>query len=216
MYAATLWYAGTTMLALWCCQWLGKQIVKAYRQVRLYLVRLTSALQFLETQQNHMSPFTGVIVEGSVFAETLCDKVLRLIRTTDVKLGETLSLQLRQHEEIEALVREFGKEFGNQVHDLGYRIDKLEASMFDLVEQLEFHADTFKRMRRACEDHTLRAKALVINNETNFKQVKMAYGLFTLEIGLGDRCNSLSTGHACHSECQTVAHLARVTNVRFV
>ena len=48
------------------------------------------------------------------FAETLCDKVLRLIRTTDVKLGETLSLQLRQHEEIEALVREFGKEFGTK------------------------------------------------------------------------------------------------------
>ena len=94
-------------------------------------------------------------MEGSVFAENLCGNVLKLVRMNDRKLGETVALQLRQREELEALVRDFGKDFRNIVRDLGSRIDKLEASMDNLVEQLESHSENFKRMRRACEDQTL-------------------------------------------------------------
>ena len=47
--------------------------------------------------------------------------------------------------------------------------------MDNLVEQLEGHAGSFKRIRRACEDQTVHAKGLVSNNETKFKQVKMSF-----------------------------------------
>ena len=73
----------------------------------------------------------------------LCGNVLKLVRMNDRKLGETVALQLRQREELEALVRDFGKDIRNIVRDLGSRIDKLEASMDNLVEQLESLSENF-------------------------------------------------------------------------
>ena len=115
MEISALWYAFITSLLIWGLQSLWQRCVWVHAWIRALVVRLHSAL--LEDQQSRLNPSTGVVVEGSVFAETLCDNVLRLVRINDRKLGETLVQQLRQREDLESLVRGFGQEFRDIVHD---------------------------------------------------------------------------------------------------
>lgn len=170
-----LWYAGVTFFLLWGLQLLWRGIQTLHTECTALISRWAAALRFLEEQATQANPRTGVVVEGSVFAESLCEQVLRIARMNDRKLGETMQLQLRQREDIENLIRTFGQEFKNIVHDLGYRVEKLVVSMDQLIEQLELHEEHFKRIRRTYDDLALRAKALVINNENNYKQVKMSF-----------------------------------------
>ena len=116
----------------------------------------------------------GTHTQSRVFEKAVYEGILKIVRISDNKLGQTLQTQLRQREELQQLIQDMYTKFEESVCDASYFVHDVKEAADEFQQPIREFIARITQLEDRCEALTLRAEQLCGNIDHHIQQSKMA------------------------------------------